>query len=78
MKKKTGLVKGVGVFEDKEVRKTWHNEQWYFSVIDIVAVLTEQTDFQLARNYWKVLKNRLIKEGSEVVTNCQRLKMQNN
>ncbi len=52
------------------------SQKWFFSVIDIVAVLTEQKDYALARNYWKVLKHRLIKEGSQVVTNCNQLKMQ--
>jgi hypothetical protein len=47
-------------------------EKWYFSVVDIVKILTDQQSFQLARNYWKVLKNRLKGEGSEVVTKCNR------
>jgi hypothetical protein len=50
-------------------------ETWFFSVVDIVQILTQQKDYQAARNYWKVLKNRLSKEGSEVVTNCNQLKM---
>ncbi|WP_315546096.1 BRO family protein [Prevotella koreensis] len=64
-------------FENKQIRSHWDSEQekWYFSIIDIIAVLTEQTDYQTARNYWKVLKNRLKKEGNETVTNCNRLKM---
>ena len=45
-------------------------------MVDIIQILTEQTDYQLTRNYWKVLKNRLKKEGSEVVTKCNRLKME--
>jgi len=61
--------------DQSKIRKTWHNEQWYFSVIDIVAVLTDQSDFQIARKYWNKLAERLRKEGSEVVTNCHRLKM---
>src|SRR3989338_9924247 len=67
----------ISVFEGKKIRRYWDEKQekWYFSVVDIVAVLTNQMDFQLSRNYWKVLKNRLKKEGSEVVTNCNRLKM---
>jgi DNA-damage-inducible protein D len=51
------------------------NQTWYFSVVDIIRVLLQQPDFQAARNYWKVLKNRLGKEGSETVTKCNRLKM---
>ena len=64
-------------FENKQIRSHWDSEQekWYFSIIDIIAVLTEQKDYQTARNYWKVLKNRLKKEGNETVTNCNRLKM---
>ncbi len=64
-------------FQNKNIRRHWDDkkEKWYFSVVDIVQVLTQQADFQSARNYWKVLKNRLKKEGSEVVTNCNRLKM---
>ncbi|HRI62502.1 MAG TPA: BRO family protein, partial [Saprospiraceae bacterium] len=49
---------------------------WYFSVVDIIQVLIQQPDFQAARNYWKVLKNRLAKEGSESVTKCNRLKLE--
>lgn len=67
----------ISIFEGKKIRRHWdeRKEKWYFSVIDIVQALTDQSDFQLARNYWKVLKNRLKKEGSEVVTNCNRLKL---
>src|SRR3990167_8273395 len=63
------------LFYDKEIRKTWYHEQWYFSVIDIIAVLTEQVDFQTARKYWNKLAERLKNEGSQVVTDCHRLKM---
>lgn len=64
------------VFESKQVRTLWNaeEEEWYFFVVDVVAILTDG-DYQGARNYWKVLKNRLAKEGSELVTNCNRLKM---
>ena len=67
----------LALFEGKKIRRVWDEKQekWYFSVVDIIQVLTDQFDFQLARNYWKVLKNRLKKEGSETVTKCNRLKM---
>lgn len=66
------------LFEDRKVRTVWDDEQekWYFSIVDVVAVLTDSVDYQAARNYWKVLKNRLLKEGNETVTNCNQLKMQ--
>ncbi len=61
------------VFEEKEVRRVWHNEQWYFAVVDVVAVLSGSTNPQV---YWRVLKKRLIDEGSnETVTKCNALKM---
>jgi len=65
------------LFEDYQIRRVYDedSEIWWFSVIDIVQVLTQQTDHQAARNYWKALKNRLSKKRSEVVTNCNRLKM---
>ncbi|MCS2892843.1 Bro-N domain-containing protein [Parabacteroides faecis] len=66
----------IKVFEEKKVRTIWDSdkEEWYFSIVDVVAVLTNN-DYQAARNYWKVLKNRLAKEGNETVTNCNRLKL---
>jgi len=65
------------LFENYQIRRVYDEdaEIWWFSVVDIVQVLTQQADYQAARNYWKVLKNRLSKEGSELVTNCNRLKM---
>lgn len=68
----------IKFFEDKKIRTQWNadEEDWYFSVVDVVEVLTGSKDYQTARNYWKVLKNRLNKEGSELVTNCNRLKLQ--
>ena len=67
----------IKVFENKQVRTLWNTdeEEWYFSVVDIVSVLTDN-DYQTARNYWKVLRKRLSDEGSELVTNCNQLKMQ--
>ncbi len=67
----------IKLFEAKKVRTVWDDEQekWYFSVVDVVGVLTEQTDTEHARNYWKVLKHRLKKEGAESVTNCNQLKL---
>lgn len=67
----------MAVFEEFKIRRTYDEktETWYFSVVDIVAALIQQPDYQAARNYWKVLKNRLKKEGSQTVTNCNRLKM---
>lgn len=62
------------IFGDKKIRSIWDDEAeiWYFSIIDVVAVLTESAN---PANYWKVLKNRLKSEGNETVTNCNRLKM---
>jgi hypothetical protein len=67
----------IKLFEQKEVRSIWsdEDEKWYFSIIDIISILTDQPTHQGARNYWKVLKNRLLKEGNETVTNCNRLKL---
>ncbi len=64
------------LFHEKEIRKTWHNEQWYFSVIDIIGVLIDQPDFKKAKSYWTTLKGRFKSEGSELVTFCDQLKMQ--
>ena len=67
----------IRVFEEKKVRTQWDdkNEKWYFSIVDVISVLTEQNGLQGARNYWKVLKHRLLKEGNETVTNCNQLKL---
>lgn len=64
----------IRIFEERKVRSVWDDEieEWYFSIVDVVAVLTDSID---GRNYWKVLKNRLKKEGNESVTNCNQLKM---
>lgn len=67
----------IKIFEDKKIRTVWDDEteEWYFSIVDVIEILTDQRTHQGARNYWKVLKNRLIKEGNETVTNCNRLKL---
>ncbi len=67
----------IQLFQERKVRTVWDDEQekWYFSIVDVCSVLTDQPDYEHARNYWKVLKHRLIKEGNETVTNCNRLKM---
>ncbi len=65
----------IKLFNEKRIRTQWddHQEKWYFSIVDVVAILTESEN---ANNYWKVLKNRLKKEGSQLVTNCNQLKME--
>ena len=67
----------IQIFNDRKVRTVWDSEteEWYFSVVDVVEVLTDAKDFQTARKYWNKLKERLIKEGDETVTNCHRLKL---
>ena len=64
--------KALVVFENKDIRRIWHEEQWYFSVVDVVGVLT---DSAAPTAYWRKLKQRLKKEGNETVTNCHALKM---
>ena len=65
----------IKLFEQKQIRSIWSDEEekWYFSIVDVVGVLSESVN---PNNYWKVLKNRLKKEGSELVTNCNQLKLQ--
>ena len=67
----------IKIFEEKKVRTVWDDaqEKWYFSVVDVIGILTDQPDTEHARNYWKVLKHRLKKEGAESVTNCNQLKL---
>lgn len=64
-------------FDGKKVRTVWDEEkqEWFFSIVDVCGVLTEQPDYDGARKYWKVLKGRLIAEGFELVTNCYQLHM---
>ena len=67
----------LAVFENYKIRRLYDekSETWFFSVVDIIAALIQQPNYQAARNYWKVLKNRLKKEGSESVTKCNQLKL---
>ena len=64
-------------FEDQSIRTAWDEEQekWYFSIVDVVGVLTDSADFDTARKYWNKLKQRLVAEGNQLVTNCPQLKM---
>lgn len=70
MKNKTA----IKLFEQKQVRSIWNEKEakWYFSIVDVVGVLTDSPN---PNNYWKVLKHRLNKEGSQLVTNCNQLKL---
>ncbi|MDL2210657.1 hypothetical protein LJC26_07640 [Desulfovibrio sp. OttesenSCG-928-O18] len=67
----------IAIFEEKHIRRVYDEKagRWFFSVVDIIQVLTDQPDFQTARKYWNKLKERLKKEGSETVTNCHQLKL---
>jgi len=67
----------LAVFKGRQIRRQWDNKQekWYFSVVDIIAALIDQSNFTKARKYWNKLAERLRREGSEVVTNCHHLKM---
>ena len=69
---------GMQLFENKRIRTAWdeEKEQWYFSVVDVVGVLTE-SDYQTARKYWKNIKSRMLREGAnfQLVTDCYQLKM---
>jgi len=67
----------LAIFEGHEIRRHYdeNTETWWFSVVDIIRVLTQQPDFTTARKYWNKLKERLAKEGSQLVTNCHQLKM---
>lgn len=68
----------LAIFEDYKIRRLYdeNTETWFFSVVDIIRALTQQPDYKAAQNYWKVLKNRLNKEGSQVVTKCNQLKLE--
>ena len=70
-------IEKIQLFEQRKIRTAWDEDkqEWFFSIVDVCGVLTEQPDYNHAKNYWKVLKFRLIKEGNESVTNCNQLKM---
>src|SRR5476649_2748240 len=72
------MKKDLAIFEGHGIRRLYdeQTETWWFSVVDIMQVLTQQPDYKTAQNYWKVLKHRLNKEGSQSVTNCNQLKLQ--
>ena len=77
MSKKPTVEQNLNIFNELKIRRAFDKTQdkWFFSVIDIVAILTEQTDYKKAKSYWTTLKSRLKKEQSQVVTNCDHLKM---
>ncbi len=68
----------IAIFEGKRIRRHWDekSEKWYFSVVDVIQALIQQTDYQTARKYWNKLKERLKKEGNESVSNCRQLKFE--
>ena len=69
--------KKIAAVENQPIRMAWDEEKetWYFSVVDVVGALTDQPNYDGAKNYWKVLKHRLLKEGSQLVASCNQLKM---
>jgi hypothetical protein len=70
-------MKQIILFNQKQIRRLWdeNQEKWFFSIVDIISVLTDQPDHKKAQSYWTTLKNRLKEEGSQVVTKCDQLKM---
>ncbi|MFH0948332.1 MAG: hypothetical protein V1833_04970 [Elusimicrobiota bacterium] len=70
--------KQITIFEGQKIRRIWDDrkEKWYFSIIDMISVLTEQDNFKKAQSYWTTLKSRLKQEGNESVTKCDKLKLQ--
>jgi len=73
----TNFDESLAIFDNFKIRRHYDEarETWYFSVIDVVAALIEQSDFKKAQSYWTTLKNRLKQEGNESVTNCDKLKL---
>ena len=70
--------KDLAIFEGHGIRRLYDEkyETWWFSIVDVIRVLTQQPDYKAAQNYWKVLKHRLNKEGSQLVTKCNQLKLE--
>lgn len=68
----------IKLFEQKQIRSLWNedDEKWYFSIVDVIRVLTDQEEYQTSRKYWNKLKERLIAEGNQTVSNCHQLKME--
>ena len=66
----------IQLFENQQIRTAWdtEKEEWYFSIVDVIGVLTDQADARHAAKYWSVLKTRLKQEGSQLTTNCSQLK----
>ncbi|MBU1102570.1 hypothetical protein KJ853_02855 [Patescibacteria group bacterium] len=73
--KKESKTNKIAIFKGKKIRRYWDekHEKWHFSVVDVVAALTNQFEHKKAQSYWTTLKNRLKEEGSEVVTKCDQL-----
>ena len=67
------MIKKVIIFENKRIRRVWYNEDWYYSVVDVVGILSGSI---VSPSYWRKLKQRLIEEGNETVTKCHGLKME--
>ena len=67
----------IQLFSERKVRSVWDDEQekWFFSIVDVVAVLTDSADYAVSRKYWNKLKQRLKEEGNEPVTNCHQFKL---
>ncbi|MBI5724333.1 MAG: hypothetical protein HZA50_10280 [Planctomycetes bacterium] len=74
----TGQSTQIALFEGRKIRRIYDEktETWFFSVVDIIQVLIQQPNYKAAQNYWKVLKHRLKKEGSQLVTKCNQLKLE--
>ena len=70
-----GEMSKIVVFDNKRIRRIWESSKWFYSVVDIIAILIEQENFQKARKYWNKLSQRLNEEGSEVVTFCHQFKL---